>query len=94
MVCMQPAAITLNYSVENIRNDVRQKIICENSKFDSLVWGSLTLAPNKHSIDELYLHPLLLDIHVCTQTNRHADRLTDRQTDRQTDGQTDMYTDG
>ena len=49
---MWPAAITLNYSVENIRNDVRQKIIIimiiilyEKSQFDSLVWGSLTLTP-------------------------------------------------
>ena len=49
---MRPAAIALNYSVENIRNDVRQKIIIimiiilyEKSRFDSLVWGSLTLAP-------------------------------------------------
>ena len=45
---MRPAAIALNYSVENIQNDVRQKImiiIMKNSKFDSLVWGSLTLAP-------------------------------------------------
>ena len=42
-VRMQPAAIVLNYSVENIRNDIRQKIY-EKSQFDSLVWGSLTLA--------------------------------------------------
>ena len=46
-VRMRPAAIALNYNVENIRNDVRQKIIIyEKSQFDSLVWGSLTLAPN------------------------------------------------
>ena len=45
-VRMRTAAIALNYNVENIRNDVRQKIIIyENSQFDSLVWGSLTLAP-------------------------------------------------
>ena len=52
-VRMRPAAIALNYSVENIRNDVRQKIIIiiiyEKSQFDSLVWGSLTLAPIKMS---------------------------------------------
>ena len=46
---MRPAAIVLNYSVENIQNDVRQKIIIiiiyEKFQFDSLVWGSLTLAP-------------------------------------------------
>jgi len=47
MVRMRPAVIVLNYSVENIRNDVRQKIIYEKSQFDSLVWGSLTLAPIK-----------------------------------------------
>ena len=40
---MRLAAIALNYSVENIRNDVRQ-IYYEKSQFDSLVWGSLTLA--------------------------------------------------
>ena len=39
---MRPAAIALNYSIKNIRNDVRQKIIIifdEKSQFDSLVWG-------------------------------------------------------
>ena len=46
---MRPAPITLNYSYENIRNDIRQKIICEKSQFDSLVWGSLTLTPNSVS---------------------------------------------
>jgi len=47
MVRMRPAAIRLDYSVENIRNDVHQKIIYEKSQFDSLVWGllTLTLAP-------------------------------------------------
>jgi len=48
---MRPAAIALNYSVENIQNDVRQKInnnIYEKSQFDSLVWGSLMLAPIMH----------------------------------------------
>ena len=35
----------VNYSVENIRNDVRQIIKYEKFQFDSLVWGSLTLAP-------------------------------------------------
>ena len=46
MVHMRPAPIALNYSVENIRNDVRQIIIImyEKPQFDSLVWGSLTLA--------------------------------------------------
>ena len=45
---MQPAAIALNYNVENIQNDVRQKIISyEKSQFNSLVWGSLTLTPTK-----------------------------------------------
>ena len=45
---MRPVAITLNYSIENIRNDVCQKkiiIIYDKFQFDSLVWGSLTLAP-------------------------------------------------
>ena len=40
-------AIALNYSIKNIRNDVRQIIIIifdEKSRFNSLVWGSLTLA--------------------------------------------------
>ena len=47
MVHMRPAPIALNYSVENIRNDVRQDIIIiyEKLQFDSLVLGSLTLAP-------------------------------------------------
>ena len=43
----RPAAIALNYSVKNIWNDVRQIIIIifdEKSRFNSLVWGSLTLA--------------------------------------------------
>ena len=46
----RPAAIALYYSVKNIRNDVRQIIIIiiiifdEKSQFNSLVWGSLTLA--------------------------------------------------
>ena len=45
-VRMPPAAIALNYSVVNIQNDVRQKkIIYEKLQFNSLVWGSLTLAP-------------------------------------------------
>ena len=37
----------VNYSVENIRNDVHQIIIIiyEKFQFDSLVWGSLTLVP-------------------------------------------------
>ena len=36
----------VNYSVENIWNDVRQIIIIyEKFQFDSLVWGSLTLTP-------------------------------------------------
>ena len=84
---MQPGAITLNYSVENIRNDVHQKIIYEKSQFESLVWGSLTLTPNKHSIDELYLYPLLLyiDKQTCRQTDRQTDRQADRQTDRWSD---------
>ena len=43
-VRMRPAAIALNYSIENIQNDVCQKV-CEKSQFDSLVWGLLTLAP-------------------------------------------------
>ena len=36
----------VNYSVENIRNDVCQIIIIiyEKFQFDSLVWGSLTVA--------------------------------------------------
>ena len=42
---MRPATIALNYSVENIQNNVRQKKIYEKFQFDSLLWGSLTLAP-------------------------------------------------
>ena len=50
---MRLTPIALNYSIENIRNDIRQKImiiiiiiIYEKSQFDSLlVWGSLTLTP-------------------------------------------------
>ena len=67
-VRMRPAAIALNYNVENIRNDVRQKIIIiiiiyEKSQFDSLVWGSLTLAPIMRSLDtplwqEIQIRPL------------------------------------
>ena len=36
----------VNYSVENIRNNICQIIIIiyEKFQFDSLVWGSLTLA--------------------------------------------------
>ena len=48
MFRMQPAVIALNYSIKNIRNDVCQIIyiyIYEKSQFNSLVWGSLTLAP-------------------------------------------------
>ena len=37
-VRMQPAAIALNFSFKDIRNDVRQIM-------NGLVWGSLTLAP-------------------------------------------------
>ena len=48
---MRPAAISLNYNVGDIQNDVRQIImviiIYEKFQFDSLVWGSLTLAPIK-----------------------------------------------
>ena len=37
MVRMRPTAISLNYSVENIRNDVCQKIIIyDKSQFNSL----------------------------------------------------------
>ena len=48
-VCMLNPMITLNYSVKNTWNDVRQIIyiyiyIYEKSQFNSLVWGSLTLA--------------------------------------------------
>ena len=42
---MRPAATTSNYSVENIRNDVHQKITYEKSPFDSLAWGLLMFAP-------------------------------------------------
>ena len=43
---MQPAANALNYSIKNIWNDIRQIIyIYEKSQFNSLVWGSLMLAP-------------------------------------------------
>ena len=41
--CIRRATIALNYSFTNIRNDVHQI----KFPFDSLVWGSLTLAPNK-----------------------------------------------
>ena len=46
-VCTRPAAIALNCSIKNMRNDVRQIIVIfnEKSRFNSLVWGSLTLAP-------------------------------------------------
>ena len=50
---MRPTAITLNYSVMNIWNDVRQIIIniyIEKLQFNSLVWGSLTLIPNMYRI--------------------------------------------
>ena len=51
----QPAAITLHYSIKNIRNDVPQiTYIYEKSQFNSLVWGSLTLAP---VINILSLYP-------------------------------------
>ena len=54
---IQPVAIALNYSVKNIWNDIRQIIIIyiyiyEKSQFNSLVWGSLTLAPTK--IEDTY----------------------------------------
>ena len=49
---MRPTAIMLNYSVENIQNNVCQKIIIiiiyEKFQFDSLVWSSLTLTPMKY----------------------------------------------
>ena len=46
-VRMRPAAIALNYSVKDIRNDVRRIIIIyhEKSQLNRLVWGLLTLAP-------------------------------------------------
>ena len=49
-VCMRLAAIALNYSVKDIRHDVRQIIYIyiiyhEKSQLNRLVWGSLTLAP-------------------------------------------------
>ena len=48
---MRPTAIVLNYSIENMQNDVRHKlIIYEKFQFDSLVWGSLTLAIIPNSI--------------------------------------------
>ena len=52
-LCMRPAAIALNYSVKNIWNDIRQKIIIifdGKSQFNSLVWGllTLTLISNDH----------------------------------------------
>ena len=59
---LRSAAIALNYSLENIRNDIHQKIIIimiiiiiimiiiiyEKSQFISLVWSSLTFAPIYH----------------------------------------------
>ena len=56
---MQPAAIALNYSVNNKRNDIGQKITIiyiyiyiymyiYKSQFNSLVWGSLMLALENH----------------------------------------------
>ena len=54
---MQPAAIALNYSVKYIRNSVRCTIhihvyIRKNPLFNSLVWGSLMLAPiTWHSLE-------------------------------------------
>ena len=59
MVHMRPAAITLNYSIENIRNNIRQKIY-EKFQFDSLVWGSLTLAPIKAQFDNCLSSSLLM----------------------------------
>ena len=48
-VRMWPVAIALNYSVKDIRHDVRQIIYTyiyhEKSQLNRLVWGSLTLAP-------------------------------------------------
>ena len=59
MVRMRPTAIALNYSIENIWNDVRQKIY-EKFQFDSLVWGSLTLAPIKAQFDNCLSSSLLM----------------------------------
>ena len=49
---MRPAAIGLNYSVKDIRHDVRQIIYIyiiyhEKSQLNRPVWGSLTPAPIK-----------------------------------------------
>ena len=41
---MWPTAITLNYSIKNIRNDVRQ-LIYEKLQQKSLVWGECERAP-------------------------------------------------
>ena len=60
---MWPAAIALNYSVENIRNDIRQKII--KFQFDSLVWGSLTLAPINERTSRTVSQSQTLSVYVC-----------------------------
>ena len=59
MFCMQPAAITLNYSIKNTPNDICQ-IIYEKLQFSSLVWGLLTLPPI--SITSLRVLVLPIDV--------------------------------
>ena len=60
---MRPAATALNYSVKDIRNDVRQKIY-EKSQQNRLVWGSLTLAPISDILSAIYEnHPQIPGIY-------------------------------
>ena len=59
MFRMWPAAITLNYSIKNTPNDIRQ-IIYEKLQFSSLVWGLLTLPPI--SITSLRVLVLPIDV--------------------------------
>ena len=79
----RPAAIALNYSVENIRNDVRQKkkknmyIIYEKSQFGSLVWGSFTYGtPFVTKFEVAYGHHVSLHGHHVSLHGRHVRKLT------------------
>ena len=46
LIRMWPMALALNYSVENIWNDIRQiMIMIIKSPFKTLMWGSHTLTP-------------------------------------------------
>ena len=65
-VRMRPAAIVLNYSIKDIRNDVRQNIFIyyyEKSQLNRLVWGSLMVAPIRIHVHYVYW------IHKITKAN-------------------------